>query len=161
MWKIYVGNLSSRIRELELSNEFRTYGLVRSIWIARNPPGYAFVEFDSRQEAHDAIAALDGKHGWRVEMSQRSLGGIRNRSSNRDTRCRECGSRRHHGRDCRFRSSQSSRKSSSPHSRAHKSRDSVKRRRSRSRSPLRDDQLNERYHRTIHLFSRLKPLAGC
>ncbi|XP_020572609.1 serine/arginine-rich splicing factor RSZ21A-like isoform X2 [Phalaenopsis equestris] len=144
MWKVYVGNLSSRIREMELSKEFSTYGLVKSIWIARNPPGYAFVEFDSRQEAHDAVAALDGKHGWRVEMSRRSSGGIRSRSSSRDTRCQECGSHRHNTRDCRFRASRSSRRSSSPHSRAHMSRDIPKRRRSRSRSRQHADQLNER-----------------
>lgn len=29
MWKVYVGNLSSRIREMELADEFRAYGVVR------------------------------------------------------------------------------------------------------------------------------------
>ncbi|ONK80117.1 uncharacterized protein A4U43_C01F14060 [Asparagus officinalis] len=60
MWKIYVGNLSSRIRERELAEAFNSFGLVRSVWVARNPPGYAFIEFNSRREADNAISALDG-----------------------------------------------------------------------------------------------------
>jgi len=31
-----------------------------SVWVARRPPGYAFVEFDDRRDAIDAIRALDG-----------------------------------------------------------------------------------------------------
>lgn len=77
-------------------------------------------------------------------MSRRSSGGIRSKSSSRDTRCRECGSRRHNAGDCQFRASQSSRRSSSPLSRARTSRNSPKRRRSRSRSRQHDDQLDER-----------------
>ena len=30
------------------------------MWVARRPPGYAFVEFDDRRDALDAIRALDG-----------------------------------------------------------------------------------------------------
>jgi hypothetical protein len=30
------------------------------VWVARRPPGYAFVEFDDRRDALDAIRALDG-----------------------------------------------------------------------------------------------------
>lgn len=32
-----------------------------SVWVARKPPGYAFVEFDDRRDALDAIRALDGE----------------------------------------------------------------------------------------------------
>ncbi|KAG0484678.1 hypothetical protein HPP92_008757 [Vanilla planifolia] len=150
MWKLYVGNLSSRIREMELANEFRAYGLVRSVWIARNPPGYAFVEFDSRQEAYDAIAGLDGKHGWRVEMSRKSSGGNRKRSPIRDNRCRECGSRYHRTTDCGSRASRSSsRRSSSPQSRTLLSRSvSPHAACSRSRSPRDDDRYNKRQKST-------------
>ncbi|KAG4924406.1 hypothetical protein JHK87_049946 [Glycine soja] len=31
-----------------------------SVWVARRPPGYAFIEFDDRRDALDAIQALDG-----------------------------------------------------------------------------------------------------
>lgn len=34
--------------------------LICSVWVARRPPGYAFIEFDDRRDALDAIRALDG-----------------------------------------------------------------------------------------------------
>jgi hypothetical protein len=35
-----------------------------SVWVARKPPGFAFIEFDDRRDAQDAIRELDGNsHG--------------------------------------------------------------------------------------------------
>jgi RNA recognition motif-containing protein len=31
-----------------------------SVWVARRPPGYAFIDFDDRRDALDAIRELDG-----------------------------------------------------------------------------------------------------
>lgn len=31
-----------------------------SVWVARRPPGYAFLDFDDQRDASDAIRALDG-----------------------------------------------------------------------------------------------------
>jgi RNA recognition motif-containing protein len=31
-----------------------------SVWVARKPPGFAFIEFDDRRDAMDAIRDLDG-----------------------------------------------------------------------------------------------------
>lgn len=31
-----------------------------SVWVARKPPGFAFVDFDDRRDAQDAIRELDG-----------------------------------------------------------------------------------------------------
>lgn len=33
---------------------------VCSVWVARRPPGYAFIDFDDRRDAQDAIRELDG-----------------------------------------------------------------------------------------------------
>ncbi|KAJ0828752.1 putative RNA recognition motif domain, nucleotide-binding alpha-beta plait domain superfamily [Helianthus annuus] len=74
MSRVYVGNLDPRVSERELEDEFRAYGVLRNVWVARRPPGYAFVEFDDRRDALDAIRALDGKNGWRVELSHNSKG---------------------------------------------------------------------------------------
>ena len=36
------------------------YFLGCSVWVARRPPGYAFIDFDDRRDALDAIRDLDG-----------------------------------------------------------------------------------------------------
>lgn len=64
--KIYIGNLSYRVTEEELRQEFAAYGTVTSASIATDrydnrPRGFGFVEMPTRSEAEAAIAALNGK----------------------------------------------------------------------------------------------------
>ncbi|BFI15802.1 protein MpSR4 [Marchantia polymorpha subsp. ruderalis] len=59
MSRVYVGNLDPRATERELEDEFRVYGVLRSVWVARKPPGFAFIEFEDRRDADDAIRALN------------------------------------------------------------------------------------------------------
>ncbi|KNA19636.1 hypothetical protein SOVF_059750 [Spinacia oleracea] len=59
MSRVYVGNLDPRVSERELEVEFCVFGVIRSVWVARRPPGYAFIDFDDTRETKDAINALD------------------------------------------------------------------------------------------------------
>jgi RNA recognition motif-containing protein len=59
--KVYVGNLSTGAGKGELERAFGYYGSLRTVWIARNPPGFAFVEFEDTRDAEDAVRGLDGK----------------------------------------------------------------------------------------------------
>lgn len=59
--KVYVGNLGNSGNKTELERAFGYYGPLRSVWVARNPPGFAFVEFEDPRDATDAVRELDGR----------------------------------------------------------------------------------------------------
>ncbi|AWP02845.1 putative serine/arginine-rich splicing factor 3 [Scophthalmus maximus] len=68
--KVYVGNLGNNGNKTELERSFGYYGPLRSVWVARNPPGFAFVEFEDPRDATDAVRELDGRTlcGCRVRV---------------------------------------------------------------------------------------------
>lgn len=58
--KVYVGDLGYGCAKQELEEKFSKYGQLRNVWVARKPPGFAFVEFEDSRDAEDAVRALDG-----------------------------------------------------------------------------------------------------
>jgi len=71
--KVYVGNLGNNASKSELESVFSHYGPLKNVWVARNPPGFAFIEFQDPRDAEDACRNLDGTRvsgmRIRVEMS--------------------------------------------------------------------------------------------
>ncbi|KAL2748538.1 serine/arginine-rich splicing factor 3 isoform X1 [Vespula maculifrons] len=71
--KVYIGNLGSSASKHEIESAFSKYGPLRNVWVARNPPGFAFVEFEDPRDAEDAVRGLDGTRCCgtkvKVEMS--------------------------------------------------------------------------------------------
>lgn len=148
--KIYVGDLPTHSTKEDVEDAFSYYGPIKNVWVARNPPGFGFVEFEDRRDAEDAVRGFDGREingrRVRVEMSNpqkmrgRSSGGgrggfrgsvrPRGRPFNPDDKCYECGGRGHYARDCRHRRGGGSRRRRSYSRSRSRSYD----RRSRSRS---------------------------
>mmetsp|Transcript_23029 Transcript_23029/g.50548 ORF Transcript_23029/g.50548 Transcript_23029/m.50548 type:complete len:192 (-) Transcript_23029:918-1493(-) len=75
--RVYIGNLPPGINEREVEDEFKVFGRIRNLWVARKPPGFAFLEYEDMRDADDAIRKLDGYRGWKVELSRRGVGGPR------------------------------------------------------------------------------------
>ena len=77
--KVYVGDLGPNGNKQALEKEFERYGALKNVWVARNPPGFAFVEFEDPHDAEDAIRELDGKTVGnvriRVEFAKNRGGG--------------------------------------------------------------------------------------
>ncbi|XP_054153644.1 serine/arginine-rich splicing factor 3-like [Oppia nitens] len=71
--KVYVGELGNNGTRHELEDAFGYYGPLKEVWVARNPPGFAFIMFQDPRDARDAVRGLDGKilcgRRIRVELS--------------------------------------------------------------------------------------------
>ena len=77
-----MGGLGNTGDKQELWRTFSKYGTLREVWVARNPPGFAFVEFEDSRDANEAVRAMDGRRlgdrKLRVEISKtRNRGGDR------------------------------------------------------------------------------------
>ena len=58
MCRVYVGNVEG-VEKKELESFFEKYGALENVWVARHPPGFAFVTF---RNAEDANRAIDEAH---------------------------------------------------------------------------------------------------
>lgn len=67
-YKIYVGNSGNKGNKSELEQAFDNYGPLWRVWVAWNPPGFAFVEFEDLQDVADAVWELDGRTLWSVTV---------------------------------------------------------------------------------------------
>ncbi|GAB1598291.1 probable splicing factor, arginine/serine-rich 6 isoform X3 [Argonauta hians] len=69
-YRIFVGDLGSRIGKNELERQFNSFGPITDIWVARNPPGFAFLVFKYPEDAERAVRDLDGRcvSGRRVRV---------------------------------------------------------------------------------------------
>lgn len=102
--RLHIADLTKEITQSEIERAFSKYGELKEVWLAKNPPCFAFVVF---KDQNDAIVALK-------EMDQRTVGSCRirvtvakprTRGSGRkfdpSMRCYQCGERGHFSRDCR------------------------------------------------------------
>lgn len=73
---VFVGGLGDDVEKSDLEREFSKYGELCKVWVARNPPGFAFIEYENMDDANDAIDAMNGtlinNSRIRVELSRNS-----------------------------------------------------------------------------------------
>jgi len=86
--RLYVGGISDEVKREHLEDLFSKYGKCEHVWVAFNPPGFAFVNFETEEAATDAVEALNGEEFMgcklRVEVSRpRAPGGRGGRGGGR------------------------------------------------------------------------------
>merc|ERR1711990_397555 len=71
MGKVYVGKLGAEpLDESDLEEEFEEYGSIKSIFVARNPPGFAYVEFYKKRD----VDAKGSRLNWPEVDAERKKG---------------------------------------------------------------------------------------
>ena len=77
--RVYVGNLDPNVQKDELIDICNAYGKLADVWVARNPPGFAFVTFEDTNDAEDCVRALVdrkiGNQAVRAELARNRSGG--------------------------------------------------------------------------------------
>lgn len=58
--RVFIGGISSSTSKDEIEREFAKYGRLNSVWVAQNPPGFAFVEYEDGRDAQEAVKQLNG-----------------------------------------------------------------------------------------------------
>lgn len=81
-YRVHVSPLNPRTSRRDIERIFGKFGPLNEVWMATNPPCFAFVNFRHRADADDAIHEYDGKtiDGSRVGLSfarKRTIGGRR------------------------------------------------------------------------------------
>ena len=59
--RLFVGGLytDEAVQKDDLRAVFEPFGAVSDVWVARDPPGYAFIELDSPESARTAMLELN------------------------------------------------------------------------------------------------------
>ena len=48
------------MQERDLEDIFAKYGKLTNVWVARNPPGFAYVEYEEERDAEEAVKSVPG-----------------------------------------------------------------------------------------------------
>ncbi len=59
--KLFVGNLRKFVDKQDIETVFSRFGQVLQVWVAQNPPGFAFITYRDSEQAKDACDSLNGK----------------------------------------------------------------------------------------------------
>ncbi len=53
------------MNERDIDDVFGKFGRIASIWIARKPPGFAFVTYEDERDAEDSVREIDGREVYK------------------------------------------------------------------------------------------------
>ncbi|UJR35079.1 hypothetical protein I4U23_027854 [Adineta vaga] len=59
-YRIHVSDLAPGIQRKEIERVYKKFGTINEIWVAINPPCFAFINFKHRSDAEEAMKETDG-----------------------------------------------------------------------------------------------------
>lgn len=60
-YRLHLSDLAMGISRREIEKLFRPYGPLNEVWVASNPPCFAFINFRHRADGERALKEVDGK----------------------------------------------------------------------------------------------------
>ena len=61
-YRVHVSDFAAGVSRKEVERVFGKYGPINEVWVATNPPCFAFINFKHRSDADKAIREVDGKY---------------------------------------------------------------------------------------------------
>lgn len=59
--RVFIGGLEGPVTKEDVEGEFSKFGKLDNVWIAQNPPGFAFIVYESEQDAEEAVNKMNGE----------------------------------------------------------------------------------------------------
>lgn len=59
--RVFIGGLEGPVTKEDIEGEFAKFGKLDNVWIAQNPPGFAFIVYESEQDAEEAVNKMNGE----------------------------------------------------------------------------------------------------
>ena len=59
--RVHIADLSEKATKSDIEKSFGKFGDIEEVWMAKNPPCFAFVVFKNKDDANDAIKEMDGR----------------------------------------------------------------------------------------------------
>ena len=59
--RVHIADLTDKVTKSEIEKAFGKYGEIDEVWMAKNPPCFAFCVYKNKDDANDAIREMDGR----------------------------------------------------------------------------------------------------
>lgn len=59
--RVFIGGLEGTVTKEDIEAEFSKFGKLTNVWVAQNPPGFAFIIYESEQDAEQAVSKMNGE----------------------------------------------------------------------------------------------------